>query len=401
LAVLAVLLTACLSLSPAVALEAGRIGVLYVGCIARSPPFRDMKIDPLFSMSFVQATLRDWAGMSEEEVHRTVRIYMPRTIEELAGNYDAVVLANSNQMAVGPHIDKLARGVSEEGLGLLMSGGWETFGGTGSGLPWGQTSIGKLLPTEDVIGIWLQYGSLVIDEPDQELIRSLPWNLKNTVLADPVRWHHNPVTLKPGAKELAHSRWPGKPDDPLMVTWELDNDARIFALTFEIHCLSWFGTPWEYATDFGSNLMIYLARRPVPQDIGLVHSARSKIFEVETRRSLLMSLLEFCESFGANTQRLLLRFDDIDSLVAEALPEYLQLRFEEMLEAYGSVEEMVQELEEDALSLKNRTLMWVYVIEWLAVTGTGMAAAFLLWSVMIRRALYREVKVTRFKDQEW
>jgi len=36
------------------------------------------------------------------------------------------------------------------------------------------------------------------------------------------------------------------------------------------------------------------------------------------------------------------------------------------------------------------------VIEWLAVTGTSMVCGFLLWLLMIRRRLYREVRTTRF-----
>ena len=137
---------------------------------------------------------------------------------------------------------------------------------------------------------------------------------------------------------------------------------------------------------------------PVPQDIVLVHAARSKILEIETRRSLLVSLLEFCESFGANTRRILMQGDVIDLLIAEAVPQYLDLEFEEMLETYVVVEEMLEKSEEDAVELKNRTLIWVYIIEWLAVSGTGMACAFLLWTLMIRRRLYREVRVTRIVE---
>jgi hypothetical protein len=379
-----------------------RVNVLYIGCLARSPPFRDMRSDPLFSMSFVQATLRDWAGMPTEEVHRMVRMYMPRTEQILVEEYDAIVLANSNRMAVGPHIEKLARAVSEGGLGLLMSGGWETFGGTGySEPPWGETSVGGLLPTKDVIGKWEESGRLVIDEPEHELIRSIPWNMRDPVLASPIRWHHNPVTLKPGARQLSHVVARLGQEDPLMVEWALPGGTRVFALTSEIHALSWYGSPWEYALDFGSNLMIYLDGRPVPQDIGLVHSARSKIFEIETRRSLFVSLLDFCESFGANTRRLLARGEEIDAVIAEAVPYYLDLHFEEMLEAYRTVESMLEEMELDAVELKNRTLLWVYVIEWLAVSGTGMAGGFVLWSLMVRRTFYREVRVTKFLEPDW
>ena len=101
-------------LEPASSLGDGRIGVLYVGCVLRSRPFWLMRSDPLFRMGFVQATFRDSAAFgpmparSEAEVHRMVRVYMPRTYEDLVSNYDVIVLSDANVFAVGPHIPKLA-----------------------------------------------------------------------------------------------------------------------------------------------------------------------------------------------------------------------------------------------------------------------------------------------------
>jgi len=398
---------AALAIQLGTGLEDGRIGVLYVGCIARSRPFWIMRGDPMFRMTFVQATLRDWAAVgpmpasNEAQVHRMVRMQMPRTYEDLVANYDVLVFHNANVLAVGTHIPRLAQAVSEGGLGLLMSGGWESFGGAGSTYPpWGETSVGRLLPTEDIVGIWEQSGRLVIDKPRHEFISSLPWDMRDPDLVAEIKWHHNPVKLKHGSEQLAHVITSLGREDPLMVIWTLDNGARVFALTSEIHCLCWmggqYGNAWRYAIDFGCNLMIYLDNRPVPQDVELVHAARAKMFEVETRRSLLLALLDFCESFGASTRTIMPRFQEIDSVIAEALPQYLQLQFEEMLESYRVADEMLAKAEEEAVRLKDRTLLWVYVIEWLTVTGTAMVCGFLVWSLMIRRRLYREVRTTRF-----
>jgi len=108
-----------------------------------------------------------------------------------------------------------------------------------------------------------------------------------------------------------------------------------------------------------------------------------------------VSLLEFCESFGANTQRIMSRFGEMDEAISQAMPQYLELRFEEMLETYRRVGEMLEDAEAEAVKLKNRTLLWVYTIEWLAVTGTSLVCGFLVWSLMVRRRLYREVGATR------
>ncbi len=401
-----------LLLTPAACLPDGRIGVLYVGCIARSPPFWEMRSDPLFSISFVQATLRDWGAWgpiqqaeSEPQVHRMVRLYMPRSYRDMTSRFDVIVLANANTEAVGiQNIEMLAKGVREGTMGLLMSGGWETFGGAFGRPPWGDNAVGKLLPTEDMGNIWVEFPQgalyLVIDRNDHELISSIPWEREKPPFM--TNFQHNLVRVREGGQLLAHVESMGFKDHPAMVTWELDNKNRVFALTSEIHAMSMFGSSWTYYLDYGSNLMIYLNRRPVPQDIDLVHAVRARMYELGIRRSLLVSLLEFCDSFGANTATIIGKIDGVDELASEARPAYLQLRFEETLEAYERALEMLQDIEKDAVELKNRTLLWVYVIEWLSITGTAMICGFALWSLMIRRSLYREVRTTKleaYKEQ--
>jgi len=141
--------------------------------------------------------------------------------------------------------------------------------------------------------------------------------------------------------------------------------------------------------------MIYLDRRPVPQDLELVHAVRSKMFETTTRKALLVGLLEFCDSFGANTDGIVGRIDEAQALISDAIPRYLELHFEEVLETYDQVGTMLNEIEQEAIRVKNRTLLWVYIIEWTVVTGTSMVCGVLLWSLMIRRRLYREVQTTK------
>jgi len=391
---------------PTWGLEDGRIGLLYAGCIARSRPFWLMRSDPLFRTCFVPATLRNWAAVgpmaaeSEAQVRRLIRLYMPRTLDDISENFDVIVLSDANVVAVGPYVDELAKAVSERGVGLLMGGGWESFGGSGF-LGWGGTPVGDLLPVDGVPGSWetQDVQKLVIDKPEHELISSIPWDMKDPDLVAPIKWHHNLVTLKLGAEQLAHLDVGPERSDPVMVTWELPAGSRVFALTSEIHRFFWqggqWGNPWRYGYDLGCNLVIYLAHRPVPQDVFTVHAARSKMLQVSTRRSLLLSLIDFCESFGANTRKISSRLGEVDQVIQEAMPQYLQLRFEDVLQTYRKADQMLQQVEAEAVKLKERTLLWVYTVEWLAVTGTLLCCGFILWSLMIRRKMYREVSTTR------
>jgi hypothetical protein len=156
--------------------------------------------------------------------------------------------------------------------------------------------------------------------------------------------------------------------------------------------------PWEYYGDVSSNLMIYLAQRPVPQDIDLVHSVRSLAFQIRTRSSLLLSLLEFIERFGANTRTVMRDMDGINNEIASSRQDYIELQFQEVLMAYQGIEDVLGDLEKEAIEIKERALLWVFVIEWLAVSGVSLAAGFVLWSIMVRRRLYKEIGVTRLVE---
>ena len=59
--------------------------------------------------------------------------------------------------------------------------------------------------------------------------------------------------------------------------------------------------------------------------------------------------------------------------------------------------EDVNTFTEETLKFKDRALLWVYVTEWLVVSGTFLMASFVVWSLMVKRRLYREVKQTRLR----
>jgi hypothetical protein len=221
---------------------------------------------------------------------------------------------------------------------------------------------------------------------------SVPWNWNDPGLRDLALWAHNLVTLKPGARQLAHVIPRGHDrEDPLMITWELEGRARVFALTGDGYRLIY----WIYGYDLGANLMIYLDRRSVPQDIELVHAVRSEMSTIATRRFMILSLLEFCESFGANTHGVTTGLGEVDLLTTEAGSHYLDLNYEGAIESYEEASKAMGDIESQAVKLKERALLWVYIIEWLVVTGTALFCGVVLWSLMVRRRLYREVDTTR------
>jgi hypothetical protein len=56
---------------------------------------------------------------------------------------------------------------------------------------------------------------------------------------------------------------------------------------------------------------------------------------------------------------------------------------------------MILDISNRAMELKDRALFWVYLTEWSAVTGTLLASGFLVYDLLVKRRLYREVDTTR------
>jgi len=105
--------------------------------------------------------------------------------------------------------------------------------------------------------------------------------------------------------------------------------------------------------------------------------------------------LEFISGFGARTDKVeaLLRRAENDKKEAEKL--YIEGDYEACSEAMDEILKEFQTISAESMKLRKNALLWIYVIEWFVVTGTLFASGFVLWSLMIKRRLYREVSMTR------
>jgi hypothetical protein len=85
----------------------------------------------------------------------------------------------------------------------------------------------------------------------------------------------------------------------------------------------------------------------------------------------------------------------LQSMLSETQDLYLDHDFEAALAGAHDTLEKLREIEEISVDLKNQALLWVYVVEWLSVTGVSLLSGTIVWTLMVRRRLYREVGLTR------
>lgn len=382
--------------SPKVDPETGKIRIIHFG--AGGFPSRVYPYDPMFKFAWVPAYM---FGMGREEVQRSLRIYMPRSYPLLIQNdvlvFDDTCASNYRDLWLVWCRDA----VLKDKLGLVMTAGGESFGGVeGYGVGYIGTPLEELLPVQ----MYHQMTWALTHLPNY----SLPWEItdKDHALTSvlpydtaPVLGPQNYVTEKQGAHTLAMAKEvPGRNERwPVWAYAEIE-ESRTMAFTAYMwesrHGLQRFDM-WEYFLDHVSNMLYYTCRLAIPDDVQMVHRIRDSFREYVTRKVFAHNLMEFIQRFGANTQRLELRIEDSDGVKKEAEDLYLRQEYQA---SYDKIQEAISEMKEIALDsgdLKKAALMWVYVTEYLTVSGTCMVTGFVLWTLMVRRKLYRAVATTR------
>ena len=360
--------------------------VYYLGdCVPSSSPIDLMRDDPALDVIAVPATM-GW--FPQEQIDRALRLYLPRTYQELLSG-DLILISDVVSTTISSKwLTWFSRSVTVDGLGLMMVGGAYSFGAI-AGLPsWGITSIGDILPVNSLPGEALTASwKPIITSPDNPLITALPWG-------QCPRFHgYNRVTAREGSTLLARVSLSER--DPFMVFWEIGS-GRSFAF-----CSDWtpaWGTnfeQWEYYADFAVFSAYYVIGMEVPQDRVMMKLIRIELVNYRTRKDLLISTLSFVEGFGANVVPLENGIGDVDLVYGEAGERYVEQDYEGCLLGLEEAISQLEDIRERASRLKATTMIWIWLVQWMVVTATLMISSLFLWTVMIRRRLYRETGTTR------
>lgn len=379
------------AMTPRKSPETGKVRVLYIGePVGGMGPYRSMDQDPFLDMFPVQATT---AWYEIDVIRRSLRIYMPRTYKDLTGKQDIVILSDANRDVFGGGVLKwFSDGVVEEGMGLLMTGGRESFGAY-FGMPdWTHTSVGEVLPVESTKNDKGSTAMVRILVPENPFIDSLPWE---NIGRHGTFFGFNPVGQKNGAQTLAELVPDSGESNPFLVWWDIGK-GRTFAMTSD-----W--TPaganeflkWEFYPDYASNLMLFIADLKIPSDPIIVHRIRLSLDSYDLKRDFLLSMIEFISKFGANPARVEHMLSEADRQLREIDLMYINYDFEGSLARANTLIGDLDEAIKLAIKLKDQALFWIYMVEWTTLTGTSLAAGVVIWTLMVKKRLYRETGTTR------
>jgi len=368
-----------------------RIGTLAFGRYWWIPK---VTIDPTLDITYVPACRYD---LDDREIQRNMRMYMPRTYSELLEDYDVIYITG----AAGIRNFKLSwttwfqDAVAKESRGLLMSGGSEAFGGRGADPSWDPSPVSDTLPvtftyaTND-LAYWVRASADIVDLNDP-LMRSLPWE------GAVVGYMNLGVRGKEGASIISYAEIPGRPKrvEPYTVVWSY-GEGRSVAFTPSTLSMN---TAWEYFPDMVINLLIYTFDGNPSPDYEVVHNLRLSFETYSTARSIAISLMDFADKMGATVRVPELTVEKANGKLAEAKQLFLDREMDEAAMVMEEAQVLLSTAEEQAVEARNSVMAWVFMIEWLAVTGTFLFSGIILHSLLIRRRLYRQVAVTRGQQQ--
>jgi uncharacterized membrane protein len=332
----------------------------------------------------IPSSEQEWA-VSTQDIRRYMRLYMPRTLADLLGNTDVVMLSNTAANYFRPEwIGWIAAG-TEEGMGLVMVGGYCSFGGYGYP-DWGPTQVGSILPVETIVSGKRDFAfRLFAVEEGHPLLSVFDWE------KGPLFFALNRVTMKQGSRLLATSDPESR---PLLALQYIGKGS---SLAF----MSTWGLPWgddlirwEYFFDFSADMVYYAAGLEIPDPV-IVHEIRLLLENFHRETSMVRSLLDFAERLGGRTTKVQKMLDELVLARSWAEDLYIEQDYAGCKAEMESLVEEMSTLDEVAVKAKDAAFMWIYLTEWSAITGTAVLSGLVLYHVMVRRGLYREVSTTK------
>ena len=386
--------SATCSAEPKVDPETGRIRLLLVGeATSGGNTFvvSLLRSDPRISH---YATIYGGASAEPEDARRYVRIHFPRTAERLVSSIDVIEYMDSPPWVFteGQQV-WIHDAIRDDGMGLvLVEMGWHTcyYAWWSCNCPWDwiNSPIYQAWPMDVVLEKIIQTSGYieivertpVVDLPDFE---KTPYQGALYV---------GVVIARPASK--VHARWRVGKEDAIMSTRY--GKGTTLALPSGWDCIpSDMMRNWKYFIDFVLNSVYFAADVPIPDDPELAHSLRAAFIQFVEQKTMMLSLLDFIDRFGANTNPLHKMIDDLEGRNKEAGRIYMQGDYAGSWEAVKGALDGLTTISNESSKLRRKALFWVYVTEYLAVSGTSMACGVILWTLMVRRRYYREVKTTR------
>jgi len=373
----------------------GRIEVVR-GWLLSEPSFRGIVIPARTGMQ-----------LSTDDVWRMIRVYFPRTYSRLTG-YDFILLASVDmQFFTDRQIRWMYDAIAKDGLGAMNTRSVQSMSIAWSG-SWMNSILSDAFPNDVPAVVNTGYyqsevfafGPLIVNDdqgiapvvrPFRKQIESL-FRGYGGVVTVPRRGSTIYTWIRTDLTQLGDPR-PGYVAH--LFSWKYANATTFTAMDMVMEDF-WKEDRNPFSLDIMANVVWHSTDRKLPDDAMRVHALRTLFRSFQLRKSILVSMFDFAERFGASTSNIYSELGEVEKKKAQADAMYLGGDFSGSEERMNSLLQDLGRLEEEAVKIKNRALAWVYFIEWLTVSATLLMSGVVLWQLMVGRRAYREVTVSRY-----
>ncbi len=375
----------------------------YMAAIFKREPMTDAVVIP----TRVRSTV---IQVTDEVVRRYMRLYFPRSYEDLIEKYELLLLRGIDAYYfTGRQEEWMRRAIEEAGLGGLQDRSVMSMH-TAYSIPWAASVTSDAFPNDADAVVSVGYhrnGPLEVILNEDPLLPDVVKAYKEVLRFQVGWWGNNLVVPKSGSQIYTWSKtgvfpefsYPKPGLFPHILGWRYGK-GYTWSLQDTSGTSFWNEGQNPYGKDVYFAMLMYATGRDIPEDVVMVHQLRFRFHEYAEVKGFILSLMEFVDRFGANTDVLAQKMGDMDEEWKEARGSYLLQDFQG---SWRSMEQLlgdISTLRSDALKIKDRALLWIYVVEWLTVSGTFLVAAFSVWSLMVRRRLYRQVESTWISPSE-
>ncbi len=344
----------------------------------------------------------------EQAWQRFIRLYFPKNREALVEGFDFLVFPDGNIMYFTASQIADMKHAIESGAGsfVTMGGGMATV--TGYTSVWMSSGLAEVLPL-DLTDKMRQdansgFSIKVVKTDPPVLSMFVPLGIETVVGAYAFTNLYPEQASTLWANLISHGQsLPSDAPGAWLVSWRFGSGLS-WVVADDLDSTWWSSVHWptqnKYAGDVFFNILLYSAGRSLPDNFFIVHDLRGRYINYGQQRAVLVSLLDFIDRFGANTRGIEYQVANMDELKEMSFDAYRTADFGGALGFINEASEGIASISADAVKLKGEALLWVYATEWSAVTGTLFLSGLAVYSLMIRRRVYREAGTTRLRALE-
>ncbi|MBU7004998.1 MAG: hypothetical protein HXS50_05485 [Theionarchaea archaeon] len=372
-----------------------------------TPIIEILEPEPAVRMALLPT--RRASEMEPETARRYVRLYFPKTYDDLR-SYDMILyVAAPDVRPLTTGQIQLLRRATEEGVPAFADqggiSGYESFEDA-----WMASGLHEIFPNdapavvqhgvEHTLG--LNTFTIAINRDD-----SLPRVLSPFIDLGVERYvvsHGFYVVPRQGAISWGDMKG-AFPEKGTSTPWlmSIDYEGTLTWNMGDNFVSSFWGSRFgemrnPYRTDILMNVILHSVGRELPLDILEVHNQREAFGRFIQQRRFLLEVIDFAEDFGANVGGLYESLREVDAAVDHAKSAYLDQDYEESGSLMADVFDSLENLNAEAFDAKDRALAWVFASEWMAITGTSIVTGWVLHFLMVKRRLYSESGRTSFRD---